>query len=116
MDNPRMERRSETFQDDYGVVVEKRCFFLACGHDDHDTNYMTITISINVFKEPREPFNIDVQVNLHNTLVELCNEVFLSGTMLLPDFRPFFRYSDLYGCRLGLYRRIELYAPLYAVK
>ena len=111
-----MAKRSETFQDDYGVVVEKRCFFLMCGYDDHDSNYMTIQISINIFKEPREPLKIDCSVRFHNTMIELCNEVIQSGSMLLPDYRPFFRYNDLYPCRQGLNRKLELYAPLYALK
>lgn len=36
--------------------------------------------------------------------------------MLLPEFRPFFRYSDLHPCQPKLYRKIELFAPLYAIK
>jgi hypothetical protein len=35
--------------------------------------------------------------------------------MLLPEFRSFFRYSDLYPCRRKLSRRIELYTPLYSI-
>ena len=34
MNNARLAKRSETFDDDNGVRVDKRCFFLAVGDDD----------------------------------------------------------------------------------
>ena len=34
MDNPRLAARSETFNDDDGLKITKRCFFLAIGDDD----------------------------------------------------------------------------------
>lgn len=75
MDNKRMAKRSEVFQDDKGVVIEKRCFFLMCGEDDLDSNYLTIQSSINIFKEPREAFKVVVDVKVHNTIIEMCNDV-----------------------------------------
>jgi len=35
-----MAKRSEVFDDDFGNVIEKRCFFLLVGKDDTDSNYM----------------------------------------------------------------------------
>lgn len=98
MDNPRMAKRSEIFLDDFGTVIEKRCFFLLCGADDIDSNYMTFYICVNVFKEPREPYKLDINFTLANLCIEINNEVIQSQTMLLPEFRPFFRYADLYKC------------------
>lgn len=49
-------------------------------------------------------------------MVEICNEVIQSQTMLLPEFRAFFRYEDLYNCKPNLSRKIELYAPIWAIK
>ena len=34
MDNPRLAARSENFEDDEGVKIVKRCYFLAIGDDD----------------------------------------------------------------------------------
>lgn len=42
MDNQRMAKRSEVFQDDHGVIIEKRCFLLLCGPNDVDSNYLEI--------------------------------------------------------------------------
>jgi hypothetical protein len=53
MDNPRLLKRSETFFDDFKVVIEKRCILLLCGEDDMASNCMTIEMTANVFKEPR---------------------------------------------------------------
>lgn len=111
-----MAKRSEIFQDDQGVVIEKRCFLLLCGPNDHDSNYLTIQIHVNVFKSPREPLKVDFSLKMENTMIEICNEVIQSQTMLLPEFRAFFRYEDLFNCKPKLNRKIELYAPLYAVK
>ncbi len=56
-------------------MIEKRCFFLMCGTDDIDTNYMTFYICVNVFKEPREPYKIDMEFKLANLWIEMNNEV-----------------------------------------
>lgn len=43
MDNVHLEKRSETFIDDVGETVSKRCFVLLCGSGDNVLpNYMTL--------------------------------------------------------------------------
>lgn len=49
-----------------------------CGEDDLDSNYLTVQTSINVFKEPREALKIQVDVKVHNTIIEMCNDVIQS--------------------------------------
>jgi hypothetical protein len=39
-----------------------------------------------------------------------------SGSLLLPEFTAFFRYTDLYPCRADLNRTLELYTPIYTLK
>lgn len=36
--------------------------------------------------------------------------------MLLPEFRPFFRYDDLYMCAPRLHNKIKNMTPFYLVK
>jgi len=80
VDNPRLEKRSDIFYDDTSskekpVIIEKRCFFLLCGDDDINGNWLEFESVVNVFKEPRSPYRIDVKFSLHNTIIEISNEV-----------------------------------------
>jgi hypothetical protein len=43
-----------------------------------------------------------VSIKVANVIVEVSCEVLESLTKLLPDFKPLFRYTDLYPCRGGL--------------
>ena len=53
MENIRLEKRSECFMDERGEQVDKRCWFLLVGEDDHNSNAITIALSVNIFDEPR---------------------------------------------------------------
>lgn len=114
-ENTRIAKRSEAFLDDNSVAIEKRCYFLLCGEDDV-SDFMDFTTSVNIFKLPREPYRITVNIALHNVFVEVCNEIIKSQTQLIPQFSPFFRYEDLYPCRPKLTRIIENISVLYPVK
>lgn len=116
MHNERLAARSETFQDDDGVVIEKRCFFLLGGDDDINTNAVSLSLTHNVFDEPRHTQRLDVQIKISTALVEICSELILSMSSLLPEFKSLFRYDDLYPCRSNLHRYIELKTPLYMIK
>lgn len=39
-----------------------------------------------------------------------------SGSLLLPEFTAFFRYTDLYPCKADLNRTLELFTPIYTLK
>ena len=52
MDNPRLDARSETFFNDDGIKIIKRCYFLAIGDDDITGNGFTLVLSYNAFDEP----------------------------------------------------------------
>ena len=55
MDNEKLAKRSETFTDDLGQTVEKRCFLLCCGNDDVPGDFLNVRTTINIFDEPRAP-------------------------------------------------------------
>lgn len=78
MDNARMAKRSELFLDDEGVAIEKRCFLLLCGDNDLDGDYLELEARIDIFKNPRDPYVINFSFNLHNTIIEVCNDVIKS--------------------------------------
>ena len=115
MDNPRAAKRSEVFLDDTGVAIEKRCFLLLCGLDDM-SDYIEIQSRINILGAPRDPWKITFHLTLHNTYIEICNEIVKSQTQLIPEFKSFFRYTDLYPCRSNLDTMIEQQAVLYLVR
>ena len=52
MDNPRLASRSEIFEDDEGVKIVKRCYFLAIGDDDLSGNAFSVYCTYNIFDEP----------------------------------------------------------------
>lgn len=116
MDNERLAKRSETFTDDQGQTVEKRCFFLCCGNDDVSSDFLNVRTTINIFDEPRAPQRLEITVKPGNTIIEISKEVIQSGSLLIPEFSAFFRYTDLYPCRANLNRRLELYTPIHAIK
>lgn len=75
MDNKRLEKRSETFTDDQNQTVNKRCFVLLCGDVDNHTNYLNLDMSINIFDGPRQAKRLSLKFSLHNTIIEMCNDV-----------------------------------------
>ena len=95
--NERLRKRSDMWQDENGNVIVKRCFFLLCGENDY-SDYMSVENAVNIFKRPRDPWHINLKFHLHNSYIEICNDVIKSQTKLLPEFRSFFRYDDLYAC------------------
>lgn len=115
MDNPRLEARSEVFMDDEGLKITKRCFFLAIGDDDHSGNAMTLVLSYNAFDEPTTKKIIVVKAKLSNLIIEMCPEVLKSITQLVPEFKAMFRFKDLFPNKVGMDRRIELFAPMHLV-
>lgn len=80
MDNPRLAKRSETFLNDDGVKVIKRCYFLAIGDDDLTGNAFSLVLSYNVFDEPTVQKKIEVKVKTSNVIIELCPEILKSIT------------------------------------
>ena len=80
MNNERLAKRSETFDDDSGIRVDKRCFFLAVGDDDLNSNAFTMSASINVFDEPKVQRKLEMRTKLSNIIIELCPEILKSAT------------------------------------
>jgi hypothetical protein len=75
MANPRLEKRSEVFIDDNGNHTDKRCWFLFVGDDDYTTNALTVSISVNIFDEPRVTMTPVVTVRVANLISEISAEV-----------------------------------------
>lgn len=115
MDNPRLAARSETFCNDDGIKVIKRCYFLAIGDDDLTGNAFSLVLSFNVFDEPTVQKKIEVKMKTANVIIELCPEILKSITQLIPEFKAMFRFKDLAPNKKGTARRIELYAPLHHI-
>lgn len=80
MDNPRLADRSEVFNDDEGVKIVKRCFFLAIGDDDLADNAFILQLGFNVFDEPHIQRDIKVNIKLSNVIIELCPALLKSIT------------------------------------
>ena len=116
MNNNRLGKRSETFDDDNGVRVDKRCFFLAVGDDDVTSNAFTLSVSINIFDEPKVQKKMEARTKLSNVIVELCPEILKSATQLVPEYKAMFRFGDLYANKSNNQRMIELMTPLYFFK
>ena len=116
MNNPRLAKRSETFDDDNGIRVDKRCFFLAVGDDDNASNAFTMSASINIFDEPKIQRKLEARTKLSNIIIELCPEILKSATQLIPEFKGLFRFGDLYPNKAFNKRMIELMTPLYMFK
>ena len=115
MDNPRLASRSEIFEDDEGVKIIKRCYFLAIGDDDLTGNAISVVLSFNVFDEPSVIKRAEVRVKLTNVIVETCPDVLKSITQLIPEFKAMFRFKDLAPNKKNTARKIELYAPLHII-
>lgn len=112
MDNPRLAARSETFENDDGIKVIKRCYFLAIGDDDFSGNAFSLVLSFNVFDEPTVQKKLEVKIKTANVIIELCPEILKSITQLIPEFKAMFRFKDLAPNKKGTARKIELYAAL----
>ena len=80
MNNTRLAKRSETFDDDNGIRVDKRCFFLAVGDDDNASNAFTMSASINIFDEPKVQRKLEARTKLSNIIIEFCPEILKSAT------------------------------------
>lgn len=80
MDNPRLASRSETFYDDEGLKIIKRCFVLAIGDDDITGNAFQVVLSMNIFDEPDAQKNIEVRAKMSNLIIETCPEILKSFT------------------------------------
>ena len=115
MDNPRLDARSETFFNDDGIKIIKRCYFLAIGDDDITGNGFTLVLSYNAFDEPTSQKKMEVKIKTSNVIIELCPEILKSITQLIPEIKAMFRFKDLAKNTKGTARMIELYAPLHAI-
>ena len=53
-------------------------------------------------------------ITIDNVMVEHCSDVILSLTHMVPDFKTFLRFDDLYAkpSKLNLDRYIKLKAPV----
>ena len=89
---------------------------LCGGEDDVHTDFLNLRVSVNLFDEPRNPVKIEMTLKLSQTVVEISKEVVASGSLLLPEFTAFFRYTDLYPCKADLNRYLELYTPIFTIK
>ena len=115
MDNPRLNSRSETFLNDDGLKIIKRCYFLAIGDDDITGNAFSLVLSINALDDPTNQKKVEVKIKTAQVIIELCPEVLKSITQLIPEFKAMFRFKDLSTNKKGTARKIELYAPLHAI-
>jgi hypothetical protein len=115
MDNPRLASRSEIFEDDEGVKIIKRCFYLAIGDDELTGDALSVVLSFNMFDEPSVTKRAEVRVKLTNIIVETCPDVLKSITQLIPEFTAMFRFKDLAKNKADAARKIELYAPLHII-
>lgn len=113
MNNKRLGSRSETFDDDNGTRIDKRCFLLAIGDDDVQGNAFTVSLSFNAFDEPKVPKKLEARLKLNNVIIELCPEILKSLTQLIPEFKAVFRFGDLFKNKGNCARMIELFTPLY---
>ena len=77
---------------------------------------MTLQTAVNCFDKPNKSMKVALNFSLENSIIEMCNEVIESQTLLLPEFRPFFRYDDLYMCCPKLHNKIANYSPYFIVK
>lgn len=73
-------------------------------------------MSVNIFGEPRERKRAELTITIHDNLIEFCSEVIHSMTLLIPEYKSLFRYTDLYPCKSKLNRYIELMTPIYVIK
>jgi hypothetical protein len=69
-----------------------------------------------MFDTPEKRQKADVNVWISNVLVEICPDVVKNLTLLVPDFKPIFRYKDLKKCSKNNYKRIKLYTCLYLIR
>ena len=116
MDNTRLNTHSEYFTHDNGSIVDKRCFFYACGEDDGNSNFFTFSTSINAFDDPKVRQKAEIDITIKNMFVELCSEMLSNITHLIPEFKALHRYKDLTPSRANLERSIELWTPIYLLK
>jgi hypothetical protein len=72
-----------------------------------------VSLSFNVFDEPKVPKKLEARIKLNNVIVELCPEILKSLTQLIPEFKAIFRFGDLFKNRRNCARMIELMTPLY---
>ena len=89
---------------------------LCGGEDDINGDFLNLRVSVNLFDEPRNPSRIELTFKLSQTIVEISKEVVASGSLLLPEFTAFFRYTDLSPCQTDLNRTLELYTPIFTLR
>ena len=89
---------------------------MCCGNDDVSSDFLNVRTTINILDEPRAPQRLEITVKPGNTIIEISKEVIQSGSLLIPEFSAFFRYTDLDPCRANLNRSLELYTPIHAIK
>jgi hypothetical protein len=58
MNNPRLDKLSQSFIDKDGALVEQRCFFLFGGTDIEKGSAFSMDLGIHVFDDPLKAKNI----------------------------------------------------------
>lgn len=96
MNNKRLQKFSEVFRDDNGNTIERRCFFLFAGTDLNKGRAFNLDLTFKQKDDPNIPRNIKVEITVDDVTSEQCSDVILSLSHIVPDFRIFFRYDDLY--------------------
>ena len=57
-------------------------------------NAIFLELSANAFADPKIARKAEIMVQLSTLLIEICPDVIKNMTMIMPDFRPLFRYDD----------------------
>jgi len=115
--NPILSARSSTFTDDKLGKVDKRCVFALCGKSESETG-ISLILNANLLDDPNIRKHIGVKFQLDHLQIEYCNAIFKGLTNLALQFKHAFRFSSLRAApsKNKLQRKLELQAPLFAVK
>ena len=79
-------------------------------------NGIFVEISANYFADPKVVRKAQVQIQISTLFAEICPDVIKNMTMIAPDFRPLFRYTDLLDCDPNAYKRIRRMVPIYILR
>jgi hypothetical protein len=64
--------------------------------------------------DPKKSKSLNMDIKVDNLTVELCSDVIVTLTNLVPDFKTVLRFDDLFikPSKLDLQKRMKYYAPL----
>ena len=124
MNNPFLQAKSKVFTDDTFEQIERSCFFALCGTGLNNAG-VSINVKLNLFHDPKKTkMGLQCNVTLDQCLIEYNNDILKALTNLGVQYKIGFMFSDL-TTAIGptaknrhrcLQRRIELQAPLYALR